>query len=106
MHGEDDVPCQGDTFRHTQLADHYGGLSDRWEAGMVYCSEMTGRLIKHMLGVRAEFITTLPMDTSCSVHGAVTCPYHIQDACAAAMKQLSACRYHSWQAWACRQQQS
>ncbi|KAK9432314.1 beta-lactamase-like protein [Lipomyces doorenjongii] len=43
-------------------SDHYGGLSQTWTHGKIYCSEVTGRLVIQQLRVSSEFIVMLPMD--------------------------------------------
>ena len=52
-------------------ADHYGGLSETWDNGVIYCSEQTARLIQHMdqLRIRKELIKALPMDVAVTVEG-------------------------------------
>ena len=51
-------------------ADHYGGITDNWERGPIYCSPITGRLVVHMLGIKPEYVHELPMDTPCVLQGA------------------------------------
>ncbi|KAK9367718.1 DNA repair metallo-beta-lactamase-domain-containing protein [Lipomyces kononenkoae] len=43
-------------------SDHYGGLSQTWVHGKIYCSEITGRLVIQQLRVNPEFVVMLPMD--------------------------------------------
>ncbi|RMZ54155.1 hypothetical protein APUTEX25_005311, partial [Auxenochlorella protothecoides] len=50
-------------------ADHYGGLTDTWSAGPIYCSEVTARFVVHALGVRLSYLHPLPMDTPVMIHG-------------------------------------
>ncbi|KAK9840432.1 hypothetical protein WJX74_009841 [Apatococcus lobatus] len=50
-------------------SDHYGGITDNWERGPIYCSPITGRLIVHMLGIKPEFVHELPMDAPCMLEG-------------------------------------
>lgn len=50
-------------------ADHYQGITENWDAGLIYCSEVTGTLIVHMLGVNAMLVRRLPMDTPVTVQG-------------------------------------
>lgn len=54
---------------HVYLADHYGGLTDTWSAGPIYCSEVTARFVVHALGVRLSYLHPLPMDTPVMIHG-------------------------------------
>ena len=50
-------------------SDHYGGLSEAWSAGPVYCSETTAALAHHLTGVGHEWLRPLPMNTPCDVEG-------------------------------------
>eukprot|EP00191_Tetraselmis_sp_GSL018_P013531 CAMPEP_0177586320 /NCGR_PEP_ID=MMETSP0419_2-20121207/5006_1 /TAXON_ID=582737 /ORGANISM="Tetraselmis sp., Strain GSL018" /LENGTH=1454 /DNA_ID=CAMNT_0019076197 /DNA_START=342 /DNA_END=4706 /DNA_ORIENTATION=+ len=50
-------------------ADHYTGITDRWEAGPIYCSEVTGRLVRHLLGVEERFIAPLPIGAPQTIQG-------------------------------------
>lgn len=49
-------------------SDHYAGLSKDF-ARPVYCSEITGNLLKKKLRVQEQYIHQLPMDTECIVDG-------------------------------------
>ena len=53
------------------LADHYAGLSETWDNGVIYCSEQTARLIQHMdqLRIKKDLIRPLPMDTPVAIDG-------------------------------------
>ncbi len=57
------------------VADHYGGLNENWEAGTIYCSEQTARLLQHMesLRIKPELIVALPMDTPQMIQGSSHC---------------------------------
>lgn len=55
-------------------ADHYGGLNERWEAGPIFCSDVTGALVAHMLGVDPRYIHKLPMDRPVTVQGVELLP--------------------------------
>lgn len=50
-------------------SDHYGSLRETWSAGLIYCSQMTGKLIIHKLGVNPEFVACLPMNSPQIIHG-------------------------------------
>ena len=50
-------------------ADHYTGITENWSAGTIYCSEVTGRLVVHLLGVQPEFVHGLPMDIPVDIQG-------------------------------------
>ncbi|KAI9021233.1 beta-lactamase-like protein [Hyaloraphidium curvatum] len=68
-----------DAFRHRSPdfvyllshfhSDHYQGISERWDTGPIYCSETTGRLLCHVLGVKPEYIRPIPLDTSVWIDG-------------------------------------
>lgn len=58
--------------------DHYQGLSERWEAGPIFCSEITGALAVHILGISRCHINILPMDTPVDVQGTPKCSSLIQ----------------------------
>ncbi|KAM5243578.1 DNA cross-link repair 1A protein isoform 1-T5 [Hipposideros larvatus] len=49
-------------------SDHYAGLSKNFTFP-VYCSEITGNLLKRKLHVQEQYIHPLPVDTECVVNG-------------------------------------
>ncbi|XP_058910812.1 DNA cross-link repair 1A protein [Kogia breviceps] len=49
-------------------SDHYAGLSKNFTFP-VYCSEITGNLLKSKLHVQEQYIHQLPTDTECIVNG-------------------------------------
>uniref|UniRef100_A0A2K6RK71 DNA cross-link repair 1A protein n=1 Tax=Rhinopithecus roxellana TaxID=61622 RepID=A0A2K6RK71_RHIRO len=49
-------------------SDHYAGLSKHFTFP-VYCSEITGNLLKNKLHVQEQYIHPLPLDTECVVNG-------------------------------------
>ncbi|XP_042545528.1 DNA cross-link repair 1A protein [Dipodomys spectabilis] len=49
-------------------SDHYAGLSQSFTYP-IYCSEVTGNLLKNKLHVQEQYIHPLPMDTECTVSG-------------------------------------
>ena len=53
------------------VTDHYGGLTENWQAGKIYCSEQTARLLQHMdtLRIKPELLVPLPMDTPQQIMG-------------------------------------
>ena len=69
------LSCDACSAQATQISifdvDHYGGLSETWDNGTIYCSEQTARLIQHMdqLRIRKELIKPLPMDVAVTVEG-------------------------------------
>ena len=62
-----DNPIRND-IQHC-AADHYTGLTENWDAGLIYCSAVTGRLVQYMLGIKAQSIQALPMDQPQMLHG-------------------------------------
>ncbi|XP_048194169.1 DNA cross-link repair 1A protein [Perognathus longimembris pacificus] len=48
-------------------SDHYAGLSKSFTYP-IYCSEVTGNLLKNKLHVQEQYIHSLPMDTECTVN--------------------------------------
>ncbi|GMH43726.1 hypothetical protein BSKO_11648 [Bryopsis sp. KO-2023] len=50
-------------------SDHYTGLTESWEQGPIYCSNVTARLIAHMLGVDKKYLHVLPMNQPQNVDG-------------------------------------
>lgn len=48
-------------------ADHYTGIRSNWNAGPIYCSEVTGSLVHHLLQVKEDHIVKLPMNTELSL---------------------------------------
>ncbi|XP_022355155.1 DNA cross-link repair 1A protein [Enhydra lutris kenyoni] len=49
-------------------SDHYAGLSKNFTFP-IYCSEITGNLLKSKLHIQKQYIHPLPMDTECIVNG-------------------------------------
>nr|XP_048279055.1 DNA cross-link repair 1A protein isoform X1 [Myodes glareolus] len=49
-------------------SDHYAGLS-KDSTFPIYCSEITGNLLKKKLRVQEQYVHQLPMDTECVVDG-------------------------------------
>lgn len=42
-------------------ADHYGGLTKAWCAGIIYCSSVTATLVQQNLGIGRQYLHVLPM---------------------------------------------
>lgn len=68
------------------LADHYTGLRDDWNRGPIYCSEVTARLVAHMLGVQPRFLCPLPLDTPTTIQGALCVRWHLPGSAAAQLR--------------------
>eukprot|EP00268_Persea_americana_P059660 TRINITY_DN7355_c0_g1_i2.p1 TRINITY_DN7355_c0_g1~~TRINITY_DN7355_c0_g1_i2.p1 ORF type:complete len:513 (+),score=79.52 TRINITY_DN7355_c0_g1_i2:61-1539(+) len=49
--------------------DHYGGLSKGWSHGPIYCTPLTGRLVKMCLSVNPIYICPLELDTEYVIEG-------------------------------------
>ncbi|XP_057593354.1 DNA cross-link repair 1A protein isoform X2 [Hippopotamus amphibius kiboko] len=49
-------------------SDHYAGLSKNFTFP-IYCSEITGNLLKSKLHVQEQYIHPLPIDSECTVNG-------------------------------------
>lgn len=68
------MPVAVDAFRYGAIpkvtayllthahSDHYTNLSKSWNHGPIYCSETTGNLIVHMLGVEPQWVHGLKND--------------------------------------------
>ncbi|KAJ1486279.1 beta-lactamase-like protein [Baffinella frigidus] len=57
-----------DNFYHFH-ADHYGGLTKKFNHGTIYCTSITARLVRLRLGVSADVIVELPFNTPVEVRG-------------------------------------
>ncbi|KAI8822905.1 beta-lactamase-like protein [Fimicolochytrium jonesii] len=42
--------------------DHYGGITKNWSDGPIYCSQITARLLRHVLDVPEQYIKSLPQN--------------------------------------------
>lgn len=49
-------------------ADHYAGLSGRWCAGTIYCSEITARLVRNAFGAGPD-VVSLPLHERIEIGG-------------------------------------
>lgn len=68
------MPIAVDAFRYGNIpgvtayflthahSDHYTNLSSSWKNGPIYCSETTGNLVVHLLGVDRKWVHPLAMD--------------------------------------------
>ncbi len=52
-------------------ADHYTGITDNWNQGIIHCSPVTAKLVIHLLGVKPEYLKPLAMDTEHHIQGAL-----------------------------------
>jgi DNA ligase 1 len=43
-------------------SDHYTGIRSDWSLGPIYCSDITAKLIAHLIGVDASFLHPLPLN--------------------------------------------
>lgn len=50
--------------------DHYGGLTKAFNQGIIYCSQVTARLVKTILKVPEERLVALPLNMPTVVAGA------------------------------------
>ncbi|KAJ3100733.1 hypothetical protein HDU97_001960 [Phlyctochytrium planicorne] len=48
-------------------SDHYGGLTSKFSHGPIYCSGVTGALVRHQLRVNEDWIYQLPLDTEVEI---------------------------------------
>ena len=53
-------------------ADHYTGITDNWNQGLIHCSPVTAKLVIHLLGVKPEYVKPLAMDQEHHIQGAGT----------------------------------
>ncbi|XP_029466310.1 DNA cross-link repair 1A protein isoform X2 [Rhinatrema bivittatum] len=49
-------------------SDHYGGLTKKFTFP-IYCSKVTGNLVRSKLHVQEQYINALPMESECMVNG-------------------------------------
>ena len=50
-------------------ADHYTGLRETWDYGLVHCNEMTGKLVVQIVGISPEIVRGHKMDTPVQIEG-------------------------------------
>jgi DNA cross-link repair 1A protein len=50
-------------------ADHYKGLTSKFNRGIIYCTPVTAALVKLQLRVRPEFIREVPIGSSITIEG-------------------------------------
>jgi len=50
-------------------ADHYGGLTENWSGGPIYCSEITARLVHLLTGVPVHLLRPTPLDVTTVIDG-------------------------------------
>lgn len=60
--------CDGYFLTHFH-ADHYGGLTGKFDHGPLYCSQITCNLIKLQIKVSEKYLVPLPMDTPVHING-------------------------------------
>lgn len=49
--------------------DHTTGLSGRWSAGPIYCTEITRQLIVSEIGVAPQLVRAVPLEREFTLHG-------------------------------------
>ena len=59
----------GTYFLSHYHGDHYGGLTEKWCAGPIYCSAITARLVHRILGVGIQWLRPLPLERESVVEG-------------------------------------
>lgn len=57
-----DVPSHYIFFLSHFHSDHYGGITRDWCSHPIYCSEITGRLLIHVIGVDPKHVRTLALE--------------------------------------------
>ncbi|KAL2645294.1 hypothetical protein R1flu_012881 [Riccia fluitans] len=50
-------------------SDHYAGITNLWSKGLIFCSEITARLLKHSLQVTDVLVVPLPMGKPVIIDG-------------------------------------
>ncbi|GAB2301757.1 hypothetical protein Dimus_035783 [Dionaea muscipula] len=50
-------------------SDHYTGLNPTWSRGIIFCSELTSRLLVNVLNIWPQFIVQLPLNRTVLVDG-------------------------------------
>mmetsp|Transcript_25863 Transcript_25863/g.43973 ORF Transcript_25863/g.43973 Transcript_25863/m.43973 type:complete len:868 (+) Transcript_25863:41-2644(+) len=50
-------------------ADHYDGLNKSFDAGIIYCSEITANLLQYKYGIRPDSVSILPLEKEVDVYG-------------------------------------
>lgn len=60
--------CDGYFLTHFH-ADHYGGLTGKFDFGPIYCSQITCNLIKLQIKVRDIYLVPLAMNTPILING-------------------------------------
>lgn len=57
---ERDINCNGYFLSHFH-SDHYRGITSKFRAAPIYCSQVTANLLRHRLGVDPAFIRPIPL---------------------------------------------
>lgn len=63
------MPDQIATAKVRFSADHYTGITDNWNQGIIHCSPVTAKLVVHLLGVKPEYLKPLAVDTEHHIQG-------------------------------------
>ena len=61
--------CRGLIARLLVPADHYTGITDNWNQGIIHCSPVTAKLVVHLLGVKPEYLKPLAMGQEHHIQG-------------------------------------
>jgi len=51
-------------------SDHYGGITKKWNRGLIYTNAPTAALVQQQLGVDPQYLKILPMDTPVTIGNA------------------------------------
>ncbi|KAK7336200.1 hypothetical protein VNO77_16734 [Canavalia gladiata] len=90
--------------------DHYGGLSKKWSHGPIYCSPLTGRLVKMCLSVNPLYIYPLEFNTEHVIDGVKVTLLEANHCPGAALIHFNLpnrqCYLHTGDFRACKQMQS
>ena len=44
--------------------DHYSGITDRWDRGVIHCSPITARLLLEIMAVAPRFVKAMALDVA------------------------------------------
>lgn len=58
-----------DTCAVLCCVDHYGGITDTWPGGPIYCTEVTARLVHLLTGIPQQLLRPVPLDVPTTIAG-------------------------------------